>query len=235
LIGSALLPDNPRLLAFDCAAGACSAAVWSHGRVVAGSCRAMTRGQAEVLLPMVAGVMREAGMGFADLDGLAVTVGPGSFTGVRVGLAAARGFALASGLPVVAMTTFEAVGASVDAGLRVGRTLAVAIDSKRGGDVYLQVFHADGTCTAGAAVAPDAIAASIPPGPVLVVGDGQEAVIAALGTRASGHPARHPDARVFAVAAVARLKAGPPPALPSPLYLRAPDVTPPRAAEPMLP
>ena len=79
----------------DTAAGACSGALWSNARSSSG-CGRMQRGHAEALVPMLVSIMREAGCAFADLDLIAVTVGPGAFTGLRVGLAAARGMALAT-------------------------------------------------------------------------------------------------------------------------------------------
>jgi tRNA threonylcarbamoyladenosine biosynthesis protein TsaB len=104
------------VLAFDTSAGACSAAVLGgDGTVLARRCEALERGHAERLLPMLRDVLAEAGVEIADLALLAVTIGPGTFTGIRIGLAAARGLALASGLPLVGVTSLEAVAASVPA------------------------------------------------------------------------------------------------------------------------
>ena len=95
-----------KILAFDSATSACSAAIWRDGEIPARRFVAMERGQSEALIPMVVEVLKEAGLTYAEIDFIAVTVGPGSFTGVRIGLAAARGMALAGGLPVVGVTTF---------------------------------------------------------------------------------------------------------------------------------
>ncbi|MCH7931874.1 MAG: tRNA (adenosine(37)-N6)-threonylcarbamoyltransferase complex dimerization subunit type 1 TsaB, partial [Proteobacteria bacterium] len=92
------------VLALDTATAACSVALWSDGTVLAQRFATMARGHAEALMPMVEAVMAEAGLAFADLDLVATTVGPGTFTGLRVGLAAARGLALAGGLPIVGVT-----------------------------------------------------------------------------------------------------------------------------------
>jgi len=78
------------LLAFDTATACCSAAVWHDGRILAVREDAMERGHAEALAPMIEDAMREAGIAFAALDGIAVTVGPGAFTGLRIGLSMAR-------------------------------------------------------------------------------------------------------------------------------------------------
>ena len=100
------------VLAIDTACSACSAALARDGVVVAARSEAMARGHAEALMPMVQAVMAEARIAWADLELVAVTNGPGSFTGLRTGLAAARGIALAQGIPVAGVTTLEAVAAA---------------------------------------------------------------------------------------------------------------------------
>ena len=184
----------------------------------------MARGQSERLVPMIQEVMAEAGQAYEDLDAIAVTRGPGGFTGVRIGLATARGLALASGRPVIGLTSFEAVAAALDPAARRGRPLAVLIDAKRR-EVYLQVFDADSApLDAPRAVDPDDLAAALPPGPLLLAGDG----LGALGPVTAEQElsaVRHADAaRFLPIAATLPL----PPAgaaAPQPLYLRAPDVT----------
>jgi tRNA threonylcarbamoyladenosine biosynthesis protein TsaB len=95
-----------RILAIDTALEACAAGVIAMpDRVLAQESLAMARGHAEALMPLLARVMDQAGIRFDDLDRIAVTVGPGSFTGLRVGIAAARGIALASGKPAVGVST----------------------------------------------------------------------------------------------------------------------------------
>ena len=94
------------VLAFDTCLGAVSVAVRWQGPggdwLTRHAHEARERGHAERLMPMIAEVMEDAGLAFSDLDRIAVTVGPGTFTGVRVGVAAARGLALASGVIVYA-------------------------------------------------------------------------------------------------------------------------------------
>ncbi|MHA1569433.1 MAG: tRNA (adenosine(37)-N6)-threonylcarbamoyltransferase complex dimerization subunit type 1 TsaB, partial [Alphaproteobacteria bacterium] len=85
-----------KLLALDTATGACSVAIWHEGGVLRRRVAEMAHGHAEALMPMVREVMHAAGASFTDLDAFAVTVGPGAFTGLRIGLAAARGMALAA-------------------------------------------------------------------------------------------------------------------------------------------
>ncbi|MGE5145209.1 MAG: tRNA (adenosine(37)-N6)-threonylcarbamoyltransferase complex dimerization subunit type 1 TsaB [Candidatus Eiseniibacteriota bacterium] len=213
------------VLGLDSAAGACSAALWRDGAVIARRLTLMERGHAEALMPMAEAVMTEAGMDFAALDAVGVTVGPGAFTGVRIGLAAARGLALAAGVPAVGVTTFEALSAAVPEDERAGRALLVAIDTKRA-DVYAQLFDAAlAPLSEPAALSPAALAERLPAVPLLAVGDGVRLlaeVLAGRDVRASAAPS-HPDAAWVATLAASRLAAGRPAAPPAPLYLRPPD------------
>src|SRR5258708_11215382 len=111
MVGREPRSNRLRVLAIETALEACSAAVRDVERedgVTSGSLP-MVRGHAEALVPLIAAVMSEANVGFAELDRIAVTVGPGSFTGLRVGVAAARGIALATGKPAVGVTTLAAL------------------------------------------------------------------------------------------------------------------------------
>src|SRR5262245_8271841 len=105
--------DALRVLAIDTALEACSAAILDTDRTDGLTSRSlpMMRGHAEALVPLIAAVMSEAKVEFTELDRIAVTIGPGSFTGLRVGVAAARGIALATGKPAVGLTTFAALAA----------------------------------------------------------------------------------------------------------------------------
>ncbi len=220
------------VLAFDTAGNGCSAAVLREGRVAARRFAAMARGQAEQLLPMIEAVLSEAAVPIAALDLIAVAVGPGAFTGLRIGIAAARGLALASGVPALGITSFAAVAAQVSPEARAGRTLVVALDSRRV-ELYLQAFGADGgPLGGGALVAPADLARWVPDGPLLLAGDAAPALAAALAPR---QPDLAPGPGIADAADVARLAAAawrpglrPPP--PRPLYLRAPDTTAPRHA-----
>src|SRR5579871_1622044 len=162
------------ILAFDCSGGSCSAAVLADGTIRAERFRAMARGQAEALMPQIRDVMDEARLAFRALDALATVIGPGSFTGLRLGLAAARGLALAANLPIIGLTAFEAYLADVvDA---EGLPVAIAINSRRG-PVFAQLFGRDRQ-----PIGPpveleiDQVAGWLPPDRVAVAGDGAESL-----------------------------------------------------------
>ncbi len=223
------------LLAFDAAGGGCSVAVWRDGAVLTHRQEAMRRGQAERLVPMIQAAMREADLAYEALDAVVVTTGPGGFTGVRIGLATARGLGLALGCPVVGVSSFEAAAAASDPAARRGRTLAVLIDAKRD-DLFVQAFDAAlEALTAPAALPPAGLHEHLPEGPLLLAGDavGQ----ARAGLESAGRDlavAESPaqvDAAVVAALAAARPLPGPDAPPPRPLYLRAPDVTPPPAGK----
>src|SRR5438132_7995961 len=127
-----------RVLAIDTALGACAAAVLDSqaGAILASESLGMLRGHAEAVMPMIARVMDHARAEFAELDRIAVTVGPGSFTGLRVGISAARGLALASRRPAVGLSTLAAYAAPYVAANETAPIVA-AIDARHG-QVYLQ-------------------------------------------------------------------------------------------------
>jgi tRNA threonylcarbamoyladenosine biosynthesis protein TsaB len=132
------------ILAIDTAMDACAAAVLDTeaGDLIARESEAMKRGHAEALMPLVGRVIAQSGAAFAGLDRIAVTTGPGSFTGLRVGLSAARGIALAASKPVVGVTTLTAYAAPIVS--RNGEHPVVAAIDARHDQVYLQVVSGDG-------------------------------------------------------------------------------------------
>jgi len=150
------------ILAIDTALDACSAAVLDTraSRTIATESQSMKRGHAEALMPQIGRVMKESGLPFAALDRVAVTTGPGSFTGLRVGLSAARGIGLAADKPVVGLTTLSAYAAPI-VSENGEHPILVAIDARHD-QVYFQVVSANGSSLIRPKVAPisEALAAS---------------------------------------------------------------------------
>jgi tRNA threonylcarbamoyladenosine biosynthesis protein TsaB len=133
------------ILAIDTALDACAAAVLDTeaGGLIAQESQAMKRGHAEALMPLIARVIEQSGIGFAGLDRIAVTTGPGSFTGLRVGISAARGIALAANKPVVGVTTLTAYAAPVVS--QNGEQPVISAIDARHDQVYLQVVSGNGS------------------------------------------------------------------------------------------
>lgn len=138
-----------RVLAVDTALGATSVAILDTGedRVLASETLPMERGHAEALIPMVERVLKVSGLAFGDLDRFAVTIGPGSFTGIRIGIAAARGFALVHAKPAVGVSTLAAFAAPLLFGAE-RRPVASAIDARHG-MIFFQALAVGGRLMAG--------------------------------------------------------------------------------------
>ena len=221
-----------RVLAIDTALEACSAAVLDteRGTVVAHESLVMVRGHAEALMPLLARVMDRAKLPFSDLDRIAVTTGPGSFTGLRVGIAAARGIALAAGKPAVGLSTLAAYAAPFiadDDSLPV-----VSVIDARHDHVYLQVFGPGGRTFVTPRIVSLREALRIAAtGTPRVAGTAAKMLVDAWPEGAlppiAVEPRRAPD-----IGWVARLGAAAPDTNtpPKPLYLRAPDAQPQDAA-----
>jgi len=216
-----------RILAFDTAQGALSAALLDgQGKALAHHFELRQRGHAEALLPLLDKVLREAVLTARDVTALGVTIGPGTFTGLRAGLAAARGFALAGNLPLIGITTLAAVAEPV--ALSADETLAVSFDARRE-EVYFQMFGTglralDEPRLLGVKEA----AAVLPANKIVLAGTGApllQARLAPARYRLSEAPAQ-PDALSVARLALLRLSQADLQSFrsfPSPLYLRAPD------------
>ncbi len=220
------------ILAIDTALDACAAGVLDTdaGRLVAQESQAMKRGHAEALMPLIARVVRDAGIAFTDLDRIAVTTGPGSFTGLRVGLSAARGIALAADRPVVGLTTLTAYAAPiVDEN---GEHPVISAIDARHGHVYFQAVSGDGHPLIPPRVAPieQALEASRFGAPHLV---GNAAQLLAERWPSDAPPPYRVDAQPAPdIAWVAWLGAAvsPDKAPARPYYLRAPDAKLPQQA-----
>ncbi|MGP1394079.1 MAG: tRNA (adenosine(37)-N6)-threonylcarbamoyltransferase complex dimerization subunit type 1 TsaB [Inquilinaceae bacterium] len=225
------------VLGIDTAGSACSVTAWRDGAVLASRDRSLSRGHAEVLMPMIEDLMAEAALTPGSIDLYGVTVGPGSFTGLRIGLAAAGGMALATGRPIVGLSRFDVIAASVAPARPAGRALVVALDS-RNRDLFVQIFAADGASVGPpACVAPEGLPALVPDGGLILAGDAAPAALDAL----AGHGSvevmpgsdRTDTAVLAALAAERRHLAGLEP--PAPLYLRSPAAQPAAPARAIVP
>jgi tRNA threonylcarbamoyladenosine biosynthesis protein TsaB len=217
-------------LALDTAGPNCAVALAAAGRSdpIARAEALIGRGHAEHLMPLIERVLSESGTPFADLGRVAVTVGPGSFTGIRVGVAAARGLALALAIPAVGVGSLVALAQPALRAAVTG-TVVAALDAGHA-IVYWRVEEvASGAVLEAAAALPlPALAARLAaaPRPLRLTGPAAPAVVAALGERDAiiVNVAASPDIADVAALAFAADAAQPP----VPLYLRAPDARPQR-------
>ena len=221
------------ILTFDTCFDACSVAVGRGLRsltpVIVESLEPMQVGHAERLLPMIDEAMSQAGLSFAKLDRIAVTTGPGTFTGTRIGVSAARAFALVANVPIVTVSSLALMAFNPEIPGGSESTLAIASDARRG-EVYFERFERRTlTSLGGPSVLTVAEAArGLAGGTTLIAGSGAAAV--AFEARAQGSDVRDvlPGLLPSAIDMLFRAAEWTPSTLPpSPLYLRAPDAKPP--------
>lgn len=237
LFSESLSHKIPRcLLAFDCATAQRSVAVWQAGNTLALRTETATQGEAQRLLPLIEATLDQAGLTYKDFDGVAVTIGPGSFTGLRVGLATARGICLAAAKPLIGVTTLEALAAECPQPL-----VLATVDSRRR-DPFIQIFHRqDATVPSQPATEPiectleliASVVRSIADTTVTVVGDRAQDVTELLqkdGIDARLSPPISPSAEMVAQLAVTRWATArsPEDLMTMPLYLRPADAVPAR-------
>ncbi len=197
-----------RTLVIDCATEACSVALFDDGALIAGELRMLGRGHAEQLVPMIAALP-----GKGQADRIAVAMGPGSFTGLRVGLAAARALAFARGADLVGYPTLDLVAAMARA--ERGRCEVTVAMTGGHGEWFVAGYDADGMCTRPlASLSPPQAASTF--AAALVAGSQAEALVAARGD-GEALPI-WPDARAFTLLPASSLTAEV-----RPLYGRAPD------------
>jgi len=227
-----------RILALDTALPAVCACVLDSGapEPLVSETLPMERGHAEALLPLIERVMAQVEGGFASLDRIAVTVGPGSFTGIRVAISAARGFGVALNIPVVGVSTLGAFAAPLvlapkpaqKPGSPLPSIIVSAIDARHG-HVYVQACSEAGAILMAPTVLPlGEVVDRLPPGPLRITGSAASLLAIAAW---SAHRAAEVEGEIVApsIVFVARLGliADPDQAPPRPLYIKAPDVKPP--------
>ncbi|MDH3195917.1 MAG: tRNA (adenosine(37)-N6)-threonylcarbamoyltransferase complex dimerization subunit type 1 TsaB [Hyphomicrobiales bacterium] len=218
------------ILALDTAGENCAVALAEFGdglSVLARRCEAVGRGHAERLMPMIGEALAEAGMAYGDLARIAVTTGPGSFTGTRIGVAAARGLALALAIPAVGVSVLDAL---IEAAQAETDDLVVAALDARRAEIYAKAVMPGGTIALEAQVTTAAALAQAIAGlngePVTLAGSAAAGVAQMLGeagivAAVAGEAA---CADIVTVAALAAL--GDTISPPVPFYLRAPDAKP---------
>lgn len=224
------------VLSMDTSMNACSVALVDGRDTLLSRSDSMKRGQSEALAPMIDHVMNSSGRAFEDIDAVAVTRGPGAFTGLRIGLAAARSLALTIARPCIGITTFDVLirQALTNPGTEIpdDGILVIAIETKRD-DIYVQAIGRDGsTVISPAAMMADDMVKVLPDDrPKFICGDATMRVREELGPTG---PAMRiisdvvlPDPTVLAMCAQAFLDS-PADAPPSPFYIRPPDVTMPK-------
>lgn len=211
------------LLAIETATPRCSIALGDERGVLASSSVDRDRRHVEALVPAIAAACRSAGVGLADVEALAVDVGPGLFTGMRVGIATAQGLGLALGLRIHPITSLDALAHPLR---HAGRPVAAVVDARRG-EVFRALHRhgvelAAGTCCTPAALAEELAAL----GPCLAAGDGAVRYKAELEGAGTEVVAAMPSAEVVLELALAETAAGTSGLDPSEVearYLRAPD------------
>ena len=209
------MQDLVKILAVETALGACSVAVLRDEKILAHSFEEMARGHAERLAPMVEESMKAAHTGFSELDRLAVTTGPGTFTGQRVGLAFMRGLRIALKKPLTGITTLEAMAAAAQT------PRAAAIHDARREEAYLSLWENGQTVLESEVLPFTAAVEKIRSfGPCALTGSGAPAAAQTLGPAFQLTDIRQPDALWVARLALARAISD---EAPAPLYLRPPD------------
>ena len=214
------------ILAIDTAAQQCAVALLCDGMSFDRS-EAQARGQSQRLLPLIQDLLREAGIGFGDLKAVAVTTGPGSFTGLRIGLAAAHGIALAQSIPAIGIDSFAAFWASLhDVG---DMKRAVIVESRRA-ELYWQVLSPAGDpVTKPANELASNIAAALADQPVILCGDGARHLRDLMPNLALVDQIPGPSPLAIARLGLSRLILEVPQTLPQALYIRPADAKPARA------
>ncbi len=227
------------ILAFDTCFDACSAAAGKGLRSlvpsIASAFEPMVTGHAERLMPMIAGVMADAGLAFGELNRIAIANGPGTFTGTRIAVAAARALSLATGAELVSISSLELMGRNPRLPAGKGKAFAIATDARRD-EVYLQILsrHTLLPVTGPAVVSLGGVADTLAAhGAFVIAGSGAEK--AAQAARARGHEAEAicPDLLPDAIDVLFASFEMPAQRTVAPLYLRPPDAKPP-APSPLL-
>lgn len=218
-----------KLLAVDTANGICSVALYADRQVMASKTEHEVSRQAEMLVPMMESLLEEQQLTYEGLDGLATSIGPGSFTGVRIGMAAIKGVACVMGLPVTGVTTLEAV--VWQASQEYGERSVLAVLDARRQQYYIQLF--EGLQATGEAMLVDTslLANQVKEG-VLVASNCPELISEQL-PDVELTPAIQPHAIQIASCAALKIEQGEQGNNVTPLYIRPPDAKKPKPVMPL--
>ncbi|MCL2469655.1 MAG: tRNA (adenosine(37)-N6)-threonylcarbamoyltransferase complex dimerization subunit type 1 TsaB [Alphaproteobacteria bacterium] len=199
-----------KILSLHSAGSGCSVCLWDDGKTLALLHEPMMRGQDARLIPMVQDVMKKAGLSYDKLDRIAATKGPGSFTGIRIGLAAALGLSLAADRPALGVDRFALYHAAAK---QDGRDLLVLLDARRA-EMFAQYFPAHGTAQAPCMLDEEELEAFVKAHPSLILaGDVKKDF------------ALDQDESVVCAMLAAQAALDDPSFAPQPFYVRPPDVT----------
>ncbi|MFY0692343.1 MAG: tRNA (adenosine(37)-N6)-threonylcarbamoyltransferase complex dimerization subunit type 1 TsaB [Paracoccaceae bacterium] len=225
-------PD-PTILAFDTSAAHCAAALLKGGDIRGETLEHLARGQAERLMPMLEELLADQNTGWDDLDAIAVGIGPGNFTGIRISVSAARGLSLALGIPALGVSLFEVMRLCGAETRETGGAL-VSLEAPRG-TVYLQEFRDGAPCAAPCQIDPEAPPEDLGPDAGLqVIGARAEDIAQRL--RVTASPAALGDIapHIARIAAARLAQSTKTPPRPAPLYVRPADAAPPRDPAPVI-
>lgn len=218
-------PVRNTILAFDCSTGPCSVALWQSGNILFYKKEEATSKQAAMLIPMIEEGLKQQALWYSDLAGIATTIGPGSFTGIRIGLAAAKGLAMAASLPVAGITTLQTVAYAARQKSSEAKAIIAVLNAGKG-QIYRQTFDA--------ALAPlhdpdmvdyADILSGLPAQPYLLAGNGSS-LISPSSLYIVCDEITHPDARSIAAIAASAPQRFTDYRHISPLYIRPPDAKP---------
>ncbi len=218
-----------KILAFDTSLATCTVIAVASDRVLAERSEQRERGHAEALMPMIEEVRGEAGLEYGEFDLVAATVGPGSFTGIRVAVAAARGIALATGVRTIGVTTTAALAQRASSEAREPAPILAILDARRG-EAYAQLFNLEGERLVTRWPLPildrlENIAGALDGEAGLVVGSGADGLKKLLPASRRWRDVGFREPSGLAIARVARetLRQDQSAPLPIPLYMRPPD------------
>lgn len=220
-----------RVLALDTAMNGCAAGVLdTDSEECVALVEPMPRGQAEKLVPLIQKTLTKARVDFSDLGLIATTVGPGAFTGLRIGLSTARALGLALNIPVIGVTTLQVLAAAFYAEHEVQKPLLVLIETKRT-DFYGQYFDIDGSALSGPFALPaETIMAEFLNKDCILIGDANARFLSLLPEELKSKVEaiagfEIPDPLFIALIGQALYESGDSESPPEPLYLRDADVS----------